>query len=343
MNRRQGKEVKSFIINRVTENPREISKITAERFGISRQAVNRYLNELIQQGLLEATGKTRNKAYQLKSLAQVYDTLPITPDMKEDVVWRQQIKHLVSTLPENIVDICHYGFTEMFNNVIDHSRGSEVTVLFNLTKVFLEMFIIDDGVGIFNKIKDELGLEDHRQAILELAKGKLTTDPVHHTGDGVFFTTRMFDEFLMLSGHLFFRHTEPGDDWLIETYGSEVEGTVVRMKISTLSNRTLKRTFDKYTAVKDDYSFTRTHVPVSLLKHGEEKLVSRSQARRLLARFDRFSEVFLDFKDVNTIGRSFADEIFRVFRKQNPQIKILCARANPEIEKIIKRVMQESK
>jgi len=343
MNRRQGKEVLSFIINRVTENPREISKITAERFGISRQAVNRYLKKLIQQGLLEDAGKTRNKAYQLKPLAQESNALPITPDMEEDRIWRQQIKHLVSTLPENIVDICHYGFTEMFNNVLDHSSGSEVTVNFNLTAVFLEMWIMDDGVGIFKKIKDELGLEDHRHAILELAKGKLTTDPEHHTGEGIFFTTRMFDEFLMSSGHLFFQRTDPGDDWLIETQGSEVEGTVVKMRISTRSDRTLKRTFDKYASVKDDYRFTKTHVPVSLLKHGEEKLVSRSQAKRLLARFDKFSEVFLDFKDVNTIGQAFADEIFRVFRKQNPQIKIVHARANSKIKKMIEKVIQESK
>jgi anti-sigma regulatory factor (Ser/Thr protein kinase) len=341
MNRGQGKEVISFIINRVTDDPREISKITAERFGISRQAVNRYLNKLIQQGLLEATGKTRNKTYQLKPLAQESNTFPIIPDMEEDRVWRQQIKPLVSKLPENIVDICHYGFTEMFNNVLDHSRGSEVTVLFNLTAVFLEMSIIDDGVGIFNKIKDELGLEDHRHAILELAKGKLTTDPEHHTGEGIFFTTRMFDDFLMSSGKLFFQHTEPDGDWLVEAYGNEVEGTVVRMRISTRSDRTIKRIFDRYATPKDDYGFTKTHVPVRLLKHGEEKLVSRSQAKRLLARFDRFSEVFLDFKDVNTIGRSFADEIFRVFRKQNPQIKISYAHANSEIRKIIRKVMQE--
>ncbi len=71
--------------------------------------------------------------------------------------------------------------------------------------------------------------------------------------------------------------------------------------------------------------------------------MSRSQAKRLLTRFGRFSEVSLDFKNVPTIGHSFADEIFRVFRKQNPQIKIVHARANSKIKKMIEKVIQESK
>ena len=38
-------------------------------------------------------------------------------------------------------------------------------------------------------------LLDERHAILELSKDQLTTDPARHTGDGIFFTSRMFDSF----------------------------------------------------------------------------------------------------------------------------------------------------
>ncbi len=82
------------------------------------------------------------------------------------------------------------------------------------------------------------------------------------------------------------------------------------MQISTHSKSTTKRIFDKYASGEDDYGFTKTHVPVSLLKHGQDKLIARSQAKRLLARFDRFNEVSLDFRGVKTVGRAFADEIF---------------------------------
>ena len=54
--------------------------------------------------------------------------------------------------------------------------------------------IDDDGEGIFKKIKNALNLLDEKQAVLELAKGKLTTDPSRHTGEGIFFTSRAFND-----------------------------------------------------------------------------------------------------------------------------------------------------
>ena len=83
----------------------------------------------------------------------------------------------------------------MLNNAIDHSSGTNVVIDIKRTTTSTEMTILDDGYGIFRKIKDSLGLEDERHAVFELSKGKLTTDPDNHTGEGIFFTSRMFDEF----------------------------------------------------------------------------------------------------------------------------------------------------
>jgi hypothetical protein len=49
------------------------------------------------------------------------------------------------------------------------------------------LYIIQNGVGIFKKIQNALGLEDERHAVLELSRGKLTADPARHTGEGIFF------------------------------------------------------------------------------------------------------------------------------------------------------------
>lgn len=46
-------------------------------------------------------------------------------------------------------------------------------------------------------------------------------------------------------------------------------------------------------------------------------LDSRSQAKRLLARVDKFKKVIFDFDDVEPIGQAFADEVFCVFAKQH--------------------------
>jgi 23S rRNA pseudoU1915 N3-methylase RlmH len=114
------------------------------------------------------------------------------------------------------------------------------------------------------------------------------------------------------------------------------------MSISTKASRTVKEVFDKYTAKGDEYSFSRTHVPVNLARYGEEQLVSRSQAKRLLARLEPFKEIFLDFEGVNFIGQAFADEIFRVFKNEHPDIEIIWLHASKQVEKMIKRVTADS-
>ncbi|HVS72519.1 MAG TPA: STAS-like domain-containing protein [Phycisphaerae bacterium] len=50
--------------------------------------------------------------------------------------------------------------------------------------------------------------------------------------------------------------------------------------------------------------------------HGSIKSISP------LARFNPLEEIWLDFNGIDSIGQSFADEIFRVFRCHNPSIKL---------------------
>src|SRR5215510_11461051 len=102
------------------------------------------------------------------------------------------------------------------------------------------------------KIQREFGLHNERDAVLELAKGKLTTDPVNHSGEGIFFTSRMFDVFFISSGTAFFFHSDDDDqfgDWALEseTRKEPKDGTGVIMKITNASSRTTKEVFDRFT------------------------------------------------------------------------------------------------
>src|SRR5262249_9549655 len=157
-----------------------------------------------------------------------------------------------------------------------------------------------------------LNLLDERHSVLELAKGKFTTDPKNHSGEGVFFTSRMVDSFAIVSGGVVFNHYygEP-IDWIREADKSH-SGTWVFMVLSNHTARTTTKIFDQFTS-GDDFTFSKTVVPVDLAKDGDDNLISRSQAKRLLTRLERFRIVLLDFKEVKTIGQAFADEIFRVF------------------------------
>jgi hypothetical protein len=95
--------------------------------------------------------------------------------------------------------------------------------------------------------------------------------------------------------------------------------------------------FDAYTSPENDYSFDKTAVPVKMAEQNPNDLVSRSQAKRLLLRIDRFRTVVLDFENVNQIGQAFADEIFRVFARSHPGISVQFINANDDVRRMIKR------
>jgi anti-sigma regulatory factor (Ser/Thr protein kinase) len=268
-------------------------------------------------------------------LAEWDKTYAIVPGLAEDRVWREDVSKVIVDMPENVLAIWHYAFTEMLNNVLDHSAGTHVYLAIRRNAVGTEMVMHDNGVGIFKKIQTELGLLDERHAILELAKGKLTTDPKRHTGEGIFFSSRMFDQFDILSGGIFFTHKFEADKWILERDRFR-DGTSVWMKLKNHTSRTTAKIFDQY-STGDGYGFTKTVVPVNLARYGNESLISRSQAKRLLARVELFRTVLFDFSGVPTIGPAFADEIFRVFAASRPEIELVPVNANSDVKKMIGR------
>jgi hypothetical protein len=151
----------------------------------------------------------------------------------------------------------------------------------------------------------------------------------------------MCDLFQICSGRLKFTHYQPDNDWLIDDQDSNVSGTVVRTTISQNSTTTVQSVFERY-APAETLSFSRTHVPVRLAQYDQEDLISRSQAKRVLARFERFEEVMLDFEDVEFIGQAFADEIFRVYKNSHPNIKIVAVNTSGNVDAMIRRVVSGS-
>lgn len=333
----KGELIRQFILNNIREHPKDIAHFTANKFGISRQAVNKHLKILIDQNAIESKGATNNHVYSISVIKQNRKTYDLNGSLQEDVVWRNDIAPSIIQYPDNVKEIWHYCFTEILNNAIDHSSGSNVLIEITKTAIDTEIMIYDNGEGIFRKIQRELNLLDERHAILELQKGKLTTDPKNHTGEGIFFSSRLMDNFNILSSGTYYSHNfENDDDWILEREVYE-NGTGVFMKLRNNTSKSIKKIFEEYASKKEDYGFNKTIVPVKLAQYGEETLISRSQAKRLLARLDRFKTVILDFKEVNHIGQAFADEIFRVFKNQNQGTNIIHINANEEVESMIVR------
>lgn len=333
---KRGEAIRLFILNNVEEHPEDISKVTAKHFDISRQAVNKHLQKLGSQQALAESGNTRSRRYALRPIREWKKAYASPSALEEHVVWRNDVREVIGQLPSNVVGIWYYGFSEMLNNAIDHSEASRVQVFVKKTAVTTEVMIFDNGVGIFKKIETALGLSDERHAVLELSKGKLTTDPKHHTGQGIFFSSRMFDYFAILSGDVYFSH-EFGkkEDWISQSK-SMGTGTAVFMELNNHTARTTKKVFDQFTS-GEDYGFNKTVVPVSLAQYEGDELISRSQAKRVLARVELFKVVLFDFTNVDHIGQAFADEIFRVFAQSHPKIELYPINANSATKQMIER------
>lgn len=263
------------------------------------------------------------------------------PHLDENVIWRRSIAPLLSDLPGSAMDIWAYGVQEMLNNAIDHSSGAKIIVTITRNAAGMEMTIADDGYGVFRKIRESMDLDDERHAIFELSKGKLTTAPDRHTGEGIFFTSRMFDSFAIHSGTACFSHDGVDGDFRISENERPVAGTSVHMTLANSAKRIAKEIFDQY--ANEDYAFSKTAVPVNLARYDDDALLSRSQARRVLARLDRFSTVLLNFEHVEHVGQAFADEVFRVFANAHPQIEIVPIRANTRVMEMISRARANSR
>jgi anti-sigma regulatory factor (Ser/Thr protein kinase) len=331
-------EIRDFICEQVFKSEsQKLSKAVSEHFGISRQAAQKHIRKLVDAGVLTMSGTTKSAKYSLAVQLKKSKLFTLSPEMTEDGMWRSFVRPELDNIPQNVMSICQHGFTEMFNNVIDHSEGTNVLVIVERSSFHVQLTVQDNGIGIFRKIKRDFGLDDEKHAILELSKGKLTSDPSRHSGEGIFFTSRMFDRFAIVSGKQLFSHTVDNDDWLFDIEDSG-QGTTVLMEIRVNSNRTTKEIFEEYATI-DHPGFYKTHIPVALAQYGDENLISRSQAKRVLARVEKFTEVILDFKGVTEVGQAFVDEIFRVFGQSHPDVHLFYVNANESIEWMIRRCL----
>ena len=320
----------------VLEHPKDLTKFYSEKEKITRAAAARYVLQLEREGWIARSGPATRPIFSpgyLRRVSQLYEL----NNLEEDVIWTRDFRPYFNLKP-NLTNIAAHGFTEMVNNSIDHSSGTSVFVSASQTENSLTLVVADNGIGIFEKISAALNLADKRQALFELSKGKLTTDPSKHSGEGVFFTSRMFDYYAIEANGLQFSHDEK-HDFLMEEPKPFVKGTVVFMRVALDSERTTSDVFNQFMNAPEDFDFSKTIVPMKLARLGDEQLISRSQAKRLIARFDRFKKVILDFKSVNEIGQAFADELFRVYANEHPQVELSPVNMSEQVERMWLRVV----
>jgi anti-sigma regulatory factor (Ser/Thr protein kinase) len=344
MVKNQAEEIRSYLLAKIPVHPKNIVAKASKAFACSRTTVHRHLNRLLRDEKIIKSGITRQAQYFLKTEKNKKILVPLGSGVEEDKIWQENFLADFETLPENIRNICEYGFLEMLNNAIDHSEGTGVVIKTEWASDSIRIAIRDDGIGIFKKIKNSLSLEDDRESILHLSKGKFTTDPKNHTGEGIFFTSRAFDDFQIISRGISYIRTNCDEDWFVKTtQDKNVPGTGLIMKIALNSKRKMQEVYADYQNENSEgmANFDKTHILVQLSKLGDERYVSRSQARRIGLGLEKFKHVVLDFRDISTVGQGFVDEVFRVFQSKYPKIKITYTNANDDVRFMIERSLPE--
>lgn len=325
-----------------------VSEIVEET-GLSRAYVQRIAKNMQKNGDVKLIGRANQAKYvstmgsrvkdELLRLSRIQILLK-NKDLNEDIVFDRIVEEsgVLTGLNKNVVGIFNYAFTEMLNNAIDHSNADEIVVVAERFGKQVSFDISDNGIGIFQNIKEKKGLHSILEAIQDLLKGKQTTAPEAHSGEGIFFTSRVADRFVIYgSGHkLIFDNIL--DDVFLSTNPSR-KGTRVHFELSLGSDKNIADIFGKYSN-PETYKFDKTEIRVELYKN-DTVYISRSQARRILFGLGDFDVATLDFTGVRMIGQGFADEVFRVWVKSNPEKKVSYINAVPEVEAMIEHVLAE--
>jgi anti-sigma regulatory factor (Ser/Thr protein kinase)/biotin operon repressor len=275
----------SFLAKRRSAAGRELW----ERLGITRQALNPHLRDLIRAGRVLKSGSTRGARYSLaRGRLPVLERSRVLSlrGLEESAVYERLAAglSLSSRLRPNVEAIVRYAFTEMLNNAVEHSEAERGRVRLRLLPALVAFEVKDPGIGAFHSISSKLGLEDEEAALVELLKGRTTTLRERHTGEGLFFTSRLADRFVLRSHRIQVEWNRRARDVFVAKPRFRA-GTEVEFEVERGTRRLLEDVFSEFAPAEYDYRFEKTRVFVKLL--GPDH-VSRSEAKRLLANLEKF-------------------------------------------------------
>ncbi|MBR3644318.1 MAG: STAS-like domain-containing protein, partial [Parasporobacterium sp.] len=325
---------------KISEDAPSLINDVADAFAISATSVRRYLEKETAEGHI-LPDQSHACGYQLQSVTDSFSyDLRELHEQDDDLAYDDALP----LLPENPSAgmIWQYVLTEIFNNAIAHSQGSKADLYVESNHLFTRVWLTDNGIGIFANILSAMkasGMPNPKlaDAVTELYKGKFTSMPEKHSGEGIFFSMRLLDKIAIISDDLvvrsgFLRDASYLRSHLLAYYTKwSGKGTMVMMQLENQTGRIATDIFSQFADV--DEGFIKTRIPI-LEACMDREPVSRSQARRICNRLDHFREAVLDFEKVSFLGQGFADEMFRVFQKEHPQLKLTPVNMAADVQKM---------
>ena len=324
--------IKHYILEKIDKDTPSISKTVADTFSINPSTIHSYINELVKDNVIV---KVKRGQYELVNKEYSYLLKRENGDLDDDTyAFDICLKEHIEGFENNVQDIWSYTFSEMINNVMDHSLADSVKITISQNFLATCVMIEDNGIGIFQKIKDYFKLSSIEDAICELFKGKLTTDTKNHSGEGIFFSSKLMDDFLIISSSKIFTTNKYDEGKILSLVLENQKGTCVFMELSNFSHKTAKEIFDAYSNV--DGGFVKTKIPLKNIF--DTSPVSRSQAKRICNRLDKFKEVIVDFDEIEWLGQGFAHQLFVVFANSHPGIILTPINMNEDVTKMYNHV-----
>lgn len=305
--------------------------------GVSRATAQRRLRQLVAAGRLAREGAGRGARYVLPTTRweQSLDGL------EEDRLWREVRPALADFgLSDRELGTVGYTFTEMVNNAIDHSRGHSVCVTVASSAAGIVIEIVDDGIGVFRSVRESQDLPDDVEAVFILEKGRFTTLPDRHTGEGIFFASKAANRYLLASGRVAWHIDNGAHDTAIQLEPEPRSGTRVVLTFVPGNVPVLADVFRQWTD-PDTLAFDRTRTTVRLAGFGSQ-LLSRSEARRVTVGLEPFRHVTIDFTGVDLVGQGFCDEVFRVFAEAHPHIVLAPTGMNESVAFMVERARRRA-
>ena len=326
-------DVTHWITEAALQHPLDLAAHLAERRGTGRASARALLQKLVALSWLHQAGNRSRPRHEPGLMRQVVRRYALQ-GLQEDQPWAHDFAPNFN-LPGAVAGMAEHAFTELLNNAIEHSGGGSVTVSMRQTPMQLQLLVSDDGRGIFDVIGKAFGIHDPALAMLELAKGKLSSQPDRHTGRGLFYTAKLADVFDLHANNAAFQQR----DWQREQWQRARPacrcGSSVYVAISLDTERTLDAVLRRYSLDGAGYGFERTVVPLQLITAPQQGLGSRAQAQRVVSRLGEFQRAELDFAGLTDVGPAFADELFRVFGASHPGVQLVPLNMAPRVADMV--------
>jgi hypothetical protein len=152
---------------------------------------------MVRAGMVVAIGERRGRHYLLpNAVGTIVDHIELrltNRDLKEHEVLMDIRDRFVplKLAPENVKSVFDYAFSEMLNNAIDHSQSKHIDVSVSVSEPrasgepnLFSFTVRDYGIGVFRNLMRTRSLASELEAMQDLLKGKITTAPEAHSGQG---------------------------------------------------------------------------------------------------------------------------------------------------------------